>query len=208
LSAAQSISTGVIVSAGIPQEADLDWYKFKNSAQQKKILVQLYDLPADYDVKLFSSTGVQLGVSQNSGLADERIAYNNGKNGTYYIEVYSAAGAFSQEQCYSLKATISSTSYPAMPGITAVNELDIPLLFHVYPNPAKNIVNVEYHAVSEGTLEVKLYTIIGASMASGTYPVMKGPNSYQLDVSRLQKGVYLLYLYNGLEKKIVKLLVE
>lgn len=67
----------------------------------------------------------------------------------------------------------------------------------VYPNPAKNVINIEN--VTDLT-SVELYSVIGKQ-------VYKGANETSIDISNLNDGVYLLKLTNetgSITKRIVK----
>jgi hypothetical protein len=64
LSAAKAISIGVNILAQIASGTDLDYYSFSNSALQSNINLSLSNLPANYDMKLFSPAGTLLATSQ------------------------------------------------------------------------------------------------------------------------------------------------
>jgi len=209
LSAAALISTGVVINAGITSSTDLDWFKFSNTGSQKKIMVDLYDLPADYDIKLFTANGTQVGLSQNTGTLSEKITYNNGKVSTYYIEVYGHdATSYDPSNCYTLKASISSTNFSPMTNGILIDESNTSLLYSVYPNPASGIVNVEYNAAADGLLNISIFNVLGSRLTDTKNMVQKGLNNYQLDISNLQKGLYLLDINNGHDRTLVKLIVE
>lgn len=72
-----------------------EWYKF-DAVVGRKITILLTGLNQDLDIFLDDSSLNQVGISVNSGTSDDRIVYNAGYSGTYYIHI--------------IKASISNTS--------------------------------------------------------------------------------------------------
>jgi hypothetical protein len=208
MATAAQIGTNTEVKAGIPEIVDHDWYKFSNNGASKKIKVQLYNLPADYDLVLYNSAGIVVGESHNPGTTAEKVIYNTGKVGTYYIHVYGVSGAASSQDCYSLKALLSAVNYTSQTDGTNPDEAETPVLFRVYPNPVHGILEVEYNSVSDGLLDLRIFNMLGSTIAGSKNIIQKGLNHYTLDVSALPKGIFLLELNNGWERKIVKLVVD
>lgn len=93
------------VNALISSSSDVDYYRFTLSATST-INVFLGNLPADFDLRLLNSAGTQIASSANGSTTSEYISYANATAGTYYVNVYGYAGAFSAVQCYLL--TISA----------------------------------------------------------------------------------------------------
>jgi N-acetylneuraminic acid mutarotase len=77
--------------------------------------------------------------------------------------------------------------------------------FSIYPNPAANTVNVELNAsVTSGESIYQLQDITGKVLLSG---LASGDTKFNLDISALSKGIYLLSLIDGeqqVNRKIVK----
>jgi hypothetical protein len=71
LSTAAAIPANATVSALIASSTDVDYFKFNNTTAQKNIKVSLSNLPADYDVILYNSSGAQVGALENSGTNGE-----------------------------------------------------------------------------------------------------------------------------------------
>jgi hypothetical protein len=138
----------------------------------------------------------------------EKVIYNTGKVGTYYIHVYGVAGAASSQDCYSLKASLSSVNFTSQNNGTDQDESENLVLFRVYPNPAHGIVEVEYNSMTDGSLDLRIFNMLGSALTGSNNTAQKGLNHYTLDVSALPKGIYLLELNNSKERKIVKVIVE
>ncbi len=91
-------------------DGDEDWYKFAvPSAYPVTITVDLEDLPADYDLDLYTPSGTLQKQSQNPGTASEKIThYVNSVGGEWHVRVYSGVpGASSATQDYELEVDLS-----------------------------------------------------------------------------------------------------
>ncbi|MDF2881034.1 MAG: zinc metalloprotease [Clostridiaceae bacterium] len=101
-SQAYSINKGTIYNAYIGNSTDVDYYKFTQSSIGY-INVSLTNLPGDYDLYLYNSSGNLVARSYNSGTLAESISYYARKTGTYYVKVIGYNGAYSTSMAYSLK---------------------------------------------------------------------------------------------------------
>ena len=73
---------------------------------------------------------------------------------------------------------------------------------NVYPNPARNIINIEFNKIKS----VEIIDMFGRVISQNQY---SGINKVLLNTSELQKGLYLIKVTN-IDKvaKIEKLLIE
>jgi hypothetical protein len=101
LATAATLFPGSVLPALIASASDVDYYSITTTGTNT-ITVNLSNLPADYDVRLLSSTGSQLAVSQNGSTNAETITYSGAAAGTYYIHVFGYSGAFNARSCYHL----------------------------------------------------------------------------------------------------------
>lgn len=209
LTAAKSIAVNTDIKAMIGTSTDVDYFKFSNTSTQKKIKVTLTGLPADYDLALYKSNGTRVGISQNSGTTSESIVYNTTSVGTYYIKVYGYNGAYNSSSCYTLKAAISSTNF-RKDGVGFEEEPETadysPL--NIYPNPAHNILNVDFNSSSDGNLDFRVFDITGKMVMSGKYASQKGMNTFTLNLSELNKGMYFINVNDGTDNMTRKLVIE
>ncbi|HJT72841.1 MAG TPA: PPC domain-containing protein, partial [Chitinophaga sp.] len=104
LATAATIATGSALPALIASASDVDYYRITTTGTNT-ITVSLSNLPADYDVRLLSSTGSQLGASSNGGTGAETITYSGAAAGTYYVYIFGYNGAFNASKCYHLLVT-------------------------------------------------------------------------------------------------------
>lgn len=118
LAAAVLVTTNTPVSAGINTSTDLDYYKVVTTTYSN-FNVTLTNLPADYDLYMYSSTGTTLAYSAFGSTTSETITLNNVAPGTYVFKVFGYGGVFNTNVCYNLN--IGNTSiYPLQ--ITALIE--------------------------------------------------------------------------------------
>ena len=88
---------------------DQDWFKFRLD-RTGAIEVLLTNLPADYDLYVYSATysfittGTQIrGQSINRGLTSERVLFSNAPVDDYYVKVVGVNGASSATKPYQLR---------------------------------------------------------------------------------------------------------
>jgi hypothetical protein len=193
-SAAKTIRVNTNITARIGTSTDIDWFKFSNSSTSRNIRVTLTNLPFDYDIYLYNSSGTLLYRSENGSTTSETITYNSAPVGTYYIRVIGYNGAFSSSACYTLRATTSSTALREAEQETVVTPKeettqfeDISGLFdfNLYPNPAKNTLNIQLNT-EEPIIKAQAFDVTGRVIWSGN--LEKGINS--ISVEELPAGMY------------------
>ncbi len=77
----------------------------------------------------------------------------------------------------------------------------------IYPQPAADVVNVEYIANTSADVQYSLYDMRGVKVAQGETQSVIGSNRLQLQLSNLPSGVYVFTMTDGhaqLRKRIVK----
>ena len=102
LNAAYAITKGTVYNAYISSSTDVDYYKFTQSSTGY-INVSLTNLPKDYDVYLYNSSGTQVAKSTKGGTSSESIRYNATRTGTYYVKIIGYNGNYSTSTKYALK---------------------------------------------------------------------------------------------------------
>ena len=108
MSGAASINVLTDVNGTIAPANDIDYYKFTINSYGT-IAVWLTNLPANYDLAVFNSSGAQIGISQNKGSKNESISLIVDA-GNYYAKVFPRGNANSATSCYTLRVqTITAT---------------------------------------------------------------------------------------------------
>jgi hypothetical protein len=203
-SAAKPITTAASITAKIGTSTDIDWFSFSNTNAAKNIQVVLNNLPADYDLYLYNSSGTLLSSSLTAGAASETVKYNNGSVGTYYVKVIGYNSAFSTSSCYSLIANISNVAFRMSAPEISKSESN----YTVFPNPAQNEINVDYTLSSNKIVELRVYDITGKLVLTNTFEGVEGLNKNVMSIANLNKGIYILEFNDGDKVRTSKLLIE
>jgi hypothetical protein len=66
--------------------------------------------------------------------------------------------------------------------------------FSVYPNPASEIINVDFESVTKEDVQLQLTDMSGRTLITKSVNSIEGFNHHTLDISKLAKGVYMLNL--------------
>jgi hypothetical protein len=201
-SAAKTISVNTNITARIGTSTDRDWFRFSNTSTQRNIRIDLTNLPADYDVRLYNPSGTQVAISQNSGTTAEAITFNTTITGTWRIQVYGYNGAFNSTLCYTLRASISASSFregeetPIADLNTTSSDSEV-LIANVFPNPTNGKLNVILEAAEAQNAQLRICDITGRTALQQTANCVSGSNTYILDMEALPNGYYLLVIDNG-----------
>jgi Pregnancy-associated plasma protein-A/Secretion system C-terminal sorting domain/Fibronectin type III domain len=211
---AKTISVNTTYTAQIATSTDVDWYKFANTTANRNIKVDLTTLPFDYDVRLYRSSS-QVGISQNGGTTSEQIILNNATVSTAYtVNVYGYQGVFSNTQCYTLRVSLSSTAWRTDGSTDGdVTELEIPVSvedaeFRMFPNPAADRVVLEVDMYGDTDVQVSVADAAGKQVTTASRFLRKGDNQIELDLARLNNGIYFVQVRNGERVSTRKLVIQ
>lgn len=200
ITTSRSIATNTDIFAQIGSTTDNDYFKFTTVAGATNVEVTLTNLPGDYDVRLYNSSGSQLGISQNGGTTSELIKRNTSSAATYYVRVYGYNGAYSTTQCYDLKVLTSGTAFRFADSEDdqAAEKTTLPQVpVKLYPNPAQNIVTVEYLSDADGKVEFSIYNLSGQRVVNSETNAAQGLNIQDINTSELMNGVYIFEIANN-----------
>jgi hypothetical protein len=192
---ARTIGTNSAKTARIGSATDIDWFKFANSSSQRYIKVTLTNLPANYDMQLWRGSG-QLGTSANSGTTNEQIIYNsNTISSNYKVKVYGVSGAFNASACYTITVQVSGTAFMPSGELegeeTFVEELSTDGTVAVFPNPARETVNVIIPAGTTGAT-VELMDATGRVALDFASQATNAEQRVVMDVHDLSAGIWFL----------------
>jgi hypothetical protein len=207
---AKTIPVNTDITAKISTSSDKDYFKFTNTSAAKNIKVTLSNLPKDYDLKLYNSSGSLLGTSQNSGTSSEGLVYNNAPVGTYYIYVYGYGGAYSNTACYTLRASTSATTFREIAPEENDNIKTLPKgsTVSIFPNPTTGQFSIKYVSDTEATVTVTIFDITGKSVMSDQFDVTEGENLRNLILDNTPNGLYMIDINDGSNRTIQKLLLN
>ncbi|HQW44013.1 MAG: T9SS type A sorting domain-containing protein [Chitinophagaceae bacterium] len=178
----------------ISPSGDNDYYRF-TIATGGTATITLTTLPADYDIRLYSSNGTtQLAISQNGSTTSETITRTY-TAGTYYVRVYGYNNANNATSCYTLRVATGTA--------TRQEDLLVDNKISVFPNPVTRSVNVRIPAV-QGMADIKVFDMYGKMVIQKT----SGQVNTQLDVSTLPAGIYMVKVMNDGKESTMKIVKE
>jgi len=201
-SAAKTIPVNTNITARIGTSTDTDWFRFSNTSTARNIRIDLTNLPADYDVRLYNPNGTQVAISQNGSITSEAIVYNTTTTGTWRIQVYGYQGAFNSTLCYTLRASISASTFregdetPAAELNSSASDSDV-VIANVFPNPTNGKLNVILEASEAQNTQLSIRDITGRTALQQNVVCTSGSNTIILDMESLPNGYYLLVIDNG-----------
>lgn len=210
LSAARAIPANTNITAVISSSTDRDYFSFTTSSAARNIRIDLSNLPADYDVRLYNPSGTQVGISQNGGTTAEVIRFNNGPTGNYRVYVYGYNGAFNTSNCYTLRASTSSTAFRESENAMEVVEELTPTAsafeaIAAYPNPTSGVFTCAFNAINDGTVQITLLDITGREVARTSFGAIQGYNKTDLDLSQHPAGYYTVVLNDGTSRSTLRI---
>jgi hypothetical protein len=166
------------------------------------VAVDLTTLPADYDLRLYSSTGKLLKSSLKTGTTNERIFYNNNKAASYTIQVSGYNGAFDPNNCYNLLVSRSTSTYTSAPGDVVIEE-EKPRFLHAFPNPSDGNLVLEFQGTEEGIAEISIYDITGRLVLTEYMKTIYGSNQWKRSLEQLANGTYQAVVnINGIKETV------
>lgn len=200
--AAKTIPVNTNITARIGSSTDLDWFRFSNTSSARNIRIDLTNLPADYDVRLYNPNGTQVAISQNGGTTSEAIVYNTTTTGTWRIQVYGYQGAFNASLCYTLRASISASAFREGDDTPAAELNSTPadskvVIANVFPNPTNGKLNVILEASEAQNTQLRIFDITGRTALQQNVVCVSGSNTIILDIESLPNGYYLLVIDNA-----------
>jgi uncharacterized protein YjdB len=78
----------------------------------------------------------------------------------------------------------------------------------VFPNPAKDFINVPIMDASERTMDVELFDMTGRSVINKSYETSENQSFVEVNVSKLQTGTYIVRAKQGLKQSNQKMMKE
>lgn len=80
--------------------------------------------------------------------------------------------------------------------------------FDIYPNPAKEKINIRFFQNNSGKADIRLFNSLGQIVYANTFPVDEGVEETIIPVSNFHEGVYFLEITNGDgNKEVVKVVL-
>lgn len=87
------------------------------------------------------------------------------------------------------------------------SSISLPAAMMVFPNPAHDLVNINFDAEQSGDYKISIADLTGRTLQRNNYPLTKGNINLTLDIKSLSNGVYMINVFNANGKrKTVKLI--
>jgi len=141
--------------------------------------------------------------SKNSGVAwQSSNIFNLLTAGTYYIKVKDPLGCASAIDTVAVASNTGSCSTRLAENSNTSGSGD----FTVYPNPASSEVTIGFSSDKETRYSVTVADMTGRIIINENHTSVVGDNQFQMNISSLSKGIYMVILQNSdgtLQKKIV-----
>ena len=181
------------ISANIGSIADNDWFKFANTTAQRYIRLTLSNIPAEYQIRLYDSNAVLISEGTSSSISAKSLKWNNGKVGSFFIQIFSKNGVFSTQNCYELKIETSSNVYKSNNKQSADNQ-DITNGFdvNIAPNPVQEYAKISISTDKNISLNYTMFDLTGKTIQADKFDIAQDNNSFFLETTHLQNGIYFL----------------
>lgn len=89
-----------------------------------------------------------------------------------------------------------------------INELNDNAYIYVYPNPTKDILNIEMDAFLGDEYTIELFNSTGKQVRVNRFANTQSEITHQMQVTDLSAGIYYLRVSNGLQFKSKKIIIE
>jgi len=200
---------GVTKNARICPQGDEDWYSFSVSSDKPYIRLSLSDMPADYQLELWTSSSVLL-TSTTLGL-DAEIITSMLPAGDYYARVYGNGDAWHSGEGYRLLLQRQADAFAVKDSEVEEGLLQEELPFHstyLYPNPTEGIFYLAFSTLEEMEVRLRILDIYGKRIQERTIMVGNGEHIEEMNVDGLSEGIYLIELSGQNRKEVLKLQVS
>jgi hypothetical protein len=146
------------------------------------------------------------GYLWSNGSTNSSIAVQT--SGTYSVRLYNAGGCFSTS--LPVHITVVNGSVDVTEIIAGTNDRPEKTdeQFSVYPNPAREQLNILFSQKHEKNVNIKLIDIVGREIQNREVSSMAGSNLVQMDVSDLPDGIYFAFLISDGQKLVHKVIIE
>lgn len=170
----------------------------------------------------FTDAGEQIGQGSGTGTLSGTLSVSaNATPGTTRLRVamkYDAYSTSCETFSYGEVEDYTITIGSALPGENGASTADATGLqsndltkgagFRIFPNPAKDLVNLQYRAADEGTVEIQLLDLMGRTLQAFTDQAVSGANTFQLQTQQLPEGTYLIRLTQNDQQHVERAVIS
>jgi iduronate 2-sulfatase len=164
---------------------------------------------ATASVLLEANSGAGLSYQWKKGTAlisgASGIQYTATSAGTYYVVVTNSSNC--NKQSTGVKVTKTCFAGSTINGNKLNSVTEKTGAIAVYPNPATNLVTVQYVSNSNNKANITVYDITGKAILTRAVNAIKGNNNFNFNVGNAAAGIYYVEVNNNNEKQRVQFLV-
>jgi hypothetical protein len=117
------------------------------------------------------------------------------------LSILGSSNGFNASSCYNLNISTGSTNFKYNQSIDNSN-------ISIYPNPAHQILNVEFLSNQARPLQLMVLDQLGRLIINKNTNTVQGKNTIPINVSRMQKGIYYLKINGNSNSSTHKFIVE
>lgn len=164
---------------------------------QGEITFDLTGGTPNYDVYLMNTTDVHSAIDSLLNISGEEATFSNLTAGSYFFLVLDA------NDCR-LEA---GSSFTINPLISTIDNREEQLDWTIQPNPTTGQVYVELSQTISTSVQLSITNVLGQSVRIPQELPLE-ETQFELDLSTLAKGVYLVHLKNGKQLLTQKIIVQ
>ena len=193
---AKPIPFNTIVKGKIKQSGDVDYFKF-TIKQKGAIKATMTNLPADFDLYIYSSSGALAATSKKWMTLDESVQVTLSA-GDYFVKIVAFNGAFNADDCYSLMIELITASVQSLEPRS--NAFDVA----AFPNPVKDKLNIKIMSSGNSFSHIIVVDVNGKVLQK----IKTFSDLNQIDLSNFVSGTYFLKIMNDTQYKNIIILKE
>ena len=192
--------TGITITGAISGPHDQDWFKIHLRSVDSSVTITLSNLRVNYDLKVTDPNNQIIASSANTGTANETVTLHH-DTGYVFINILHDTLNFTKFTCYSLQIATSSN--------LRIDNETLPVKdVRIYPNPSPGFLSAEIECKQDEDLILTIYDGVGRTMYSRQVHAATGNNTFPLNLSNLNTGLYFLELKGSNTHSVVKVAIE
>lgn len=156
------------------------------------------------DISLGSVTATSVNNGSATGINTSVTIPSNTTLGNYYILFITDNKSLIAET-NELNNTKAAAIYI---NIVGMEEAAVLTTFKAYPNPVKSACTIQYTSTSNGSVHIQLFDIAGQLVDANQYEIRTMNDLYELELSELASGVYVIQLMDKDQTFIQKIIKQ
>jgi N-acetyl-anhydromuramyl-L-alanine amidase AmpD len=179
---------GGFVYAKVCASGDADFFKVTTTSTSN-INIALTNLPKNYNVETFTTSGVYLQGAYQTGTTNEALTMNNKPAGSYLVKIYGATSTDHDALSdYRLKITTSAPTARTVDN----NEM----MVHLNPNPASYSTTLSFTNNIAEQITIIIKDIYGTEKQRITKYLSNGLQRVELPLQQFKEGIYFVQILN------------